>query len=204
MQQVNLFVAELRPKKDWLSAKYLSFVLGAFFILLFVIYIVKSQQIAQLEQELEEKQLVLNALSLELDKSKVSNRPSSKKELEGNISILKQKIASRERLAQLIQGQTLDEDFSFYSAMESLAEHANTNVQVVNFSFSRGGKFIEMSGIGSKPYAIPDYLNRLRVEESFSRSKFGLINIGNIKGDGHVEFSMGYEKGVPQLGGDKK
>jgi hypothetical protein len=106
--------------------------------------------------------------------------------------LLQRKIDSRERLTALIQGQTLDENFSFNSAMRAMALNGTPRVSVSQFNFSRGGKIIEMQGEGARSYDVPEYLNKLRKEEVFKRSKFGLISIGNIKPSGNVDFSVGY------------
>lgn len=193
MQQVNLYLPELRPQKDWFSAKYLSFVFVGIILILVVIYNVKSYEVNQLEQELEEKNLVLNALSTELDKTKGIKKPSSKQDIELSIAMLERKIKSRERLVDLIQGQTVGEDFSFYNAMSAMAKNSTSKVSLAKFTFSSGGKLIEMDGEGINSYDIPHYLGLLRKEEIFSKSKFGLINIGNIKVNGGVDFSMGYD-----------
>jgi hypothetical protein len=192
MQQVNLYVSELQPRKDWLSAKYLfSFVLGVILVLT-LIHNVKAREIRQFNKLLDEKQFVLKALEIELDKSKTSTRPSSREEIEANISELQQKIVSRERLSNLIKGQTLDENFSFHSAMTAMAESASVRVSLSRFTFSRGGKYIEMAGEGVKSYDVPAYLSSLREKSVFAKSQFGLITIGNVKSTGSVEFSMGY------------
>lgn len=193
MQQVNLYVEELRPQKDWFSAKYLSAVLLGVFVLLMLVQFVKTREAANLEAEIEEKTLVLNALEIELDKSKSATRPSSRAEIESSIIQLERKIISRERLSDLIQGQTLDENFSFHSAMRSMSTNGSSRVALNQFTFSRGGKLIEMQGDGLRSFDVPNYLNRLRKEDVFQSSKFGLINIGNVKESGNVEFKMGYD-----------
>lgn len=193
MQQVNLYLPELMPQKDWFSAKYLCGVFIGIIIILFVIHNVKTYKVNLLEQELEEKNLVLNALSIELDKSKGIKKPSSRQDIEMSIMMLERKIKSRERLVDLIQGQTVGEDFSFYTAMSAMARRSTSSVSLTKFTFSNGGKLIEMNGQGIHSYDIPYYLGLLRQEEIFSTSKFGLINIGNIKSNGGVDFFMGYD-----------
>ncbi|HEY7774077.1 MAG TPA: hypothetical protein VIC26_12910 [Marinagarivorans sp.] len=198
MQQINLYVAELRPSKDWFSAKYLASVLAGVVVVLMLMHYLKHYEVAKLETQLEEKQLVLRALEIELDKSKNAQRPSSRQDIESNIGKLQKKIASRERLANLIKGQTLDENFSFQSAMTSMAKHASTRVSLTQFTFSRGGKLIEMSGEAIRSYDVPEYLSALRADDAFSQSQFGLITIGNVKRSGNVQFSMGYN-GTPSF-----
>ena len=46
MQQINLYLPELRPQKDWFSAKYLSGVLLGVIFILFFIYYVKAYEVA--------------------------------------------------------------------------------------------------------------------------------------------------------------
>lgn len=198
MQQINLYVSELRPKKDWFSAKYLSSVLVGVVVVLMLIHFVKAREVSRLEELLDEKRLVLSALEIELDKSKTLQQPSSRKDIEASINALNQKISSRERLADLIKGQTLDENFSFHSAMTAMAKNASSRVSLEHFTFSRGGKLVEMSGEGIRSYDVPEYLSALRKEDVFAVSQFGLINIGNVKESGNVEFSMGYD-GTPSF-----
>lgn len=198
MQQINLYVSALQPKKDWFSAKYLASVLVGVVVVLMLIHFVKAREAGRLEELLDEKRLVLSALEIELDKSKTQQRPSSRKDIELNIENLHRKISSRERLTGLIKGQTLDENFSFHSAMTAMAAKASSRVSLEHFTFSRGGKLIEMSGEGIRSYDVPEYLSSLRKEEVFSVSQFGLIKIGNVKSSGNVEFSMGYD-GTPSF-----
>ncbi len=193
MQQVNLYLPELKPQKDWFSAKYLSAIFAGVFFILLLVHYVKVYEVSQLEKELEEKNLVLDALGVELDKTKTIKTPNSRQDIEMSIALLEKKIKSRERLFNLIQGQTLGEDFSFHTAMKAMAVNSSKNLSISHFTFSYGGKLIEMSGEGLNAYDVPQYFGLLRKEAIFSKSKFGLIDIGNIKANGGVEFSMGYD-----------
>lgn len=193
MQQINLYVAELRPQKDWFAAKYLSAALfGIVFILLMMHYI-KSHEVSTLTASLEDKQLVLKALEIELDKSKNATAPSSRAEIEHKIAALEQKITSRERLARLIQGQTVSENFSFQKAMTALAEHSTSRVALTQFTFSEGGEYIEMRGVAMQTFDVPEFFGKLRRVAPLNQAQFGLLQIGGANAAGNIEFTMGYD-----------
>lgn len=193
MQQINLYVVELRPQKDWLAGKYLASALFGIIFILFMMHYIKSHEVSTLEVSLEEKQLVLKALEIELDKSKSATVPSSRAEIEQNIASLEQKITSRERLARLIQGQTLGESFSFQKAMTALAENASPRVSLTQFTFSEGGKLVEMRGVGMQTFDVPDLFGKLRRASPLNQAQFGLLKIGSTNAAGNIEFSMGYD-----------
>lgn len=193
MQQINLYVAELRPQKDWLAAKYLLAALFGIFFVLFMMHYIKSHEVSRLEASLEEKQLVLKALEIELDKSKSASAPSSRADIEQNIVNLEQKITSRERLARLIQGQTVGESFSFQKAMTALAESATPRVSLNQFTFSEGGRLVEMRGVGMETFDVPELFGKLRRVEPLSQAQFGLLRIGSTNAAGNIEFTMGYD-----------
>lgn len=199
MQQINLYVSELRPRKDWFSSKYLTVVFIGFLTVLLLGNFIKSREVSALEDELNEKQLVLRALEIELEKSKLQPQQSSRAEIQKNIQLLQRKIGARERLSALIKGQAIDDNFSFHSAMISMAKNATSKVSIERFTFSKGGKYIEMNGEGARSYDVPIYLNNLRKDKVFGSSRFGLISIGNIKKSGNVDFSVGQD-GSPSFG----
>lgn len=193
MQQINLYVAELRPQKDWLAAKYLAAALFGILFVLFMMHYIKSHEVNKLEISLEEKQLMLKALEIELDKSKSATAPSSKADIEQSIANLEQKITSRERLARLIQGQTVGENFSFQKAMVALSENSTPRVSLTQFTFSEGGKLVEMRGVGMQTFDVPELFGKLRLVEPLNQAQFGLLRIGSTNAAGNIEFTMGYD-----------
>lgn len=197
MQQVNFYIKDLRPQTDWLSAKYLSVALLGVFLILVLMHFIKVREVDQLRSTLEDRQLALKALELDLDKVKTLKRPSSKVEIENSIVTLQRKIDSRKRLIELIQGQALDKSFSFFSAMNAMAVHASSRLSLNRFTYSYGGKLVEMQGEAISSSDVPAYMNRLRKDPVFKESDFGLIYIGNIKTPGGVDFSMGYKGESP-------
>lgn len=200
MQQINLYVNELRPQKDWFSAKYLSVIIVGIFTLLIVINFVKLREINSLKESLNDKQLVLRALELEIDKSKAQKPISNRQDIQIEIASLKEKINAREQLVTLIQGQSINNDFSFYRALMSMSKVASNRVSIDSFTFSQGGQYIEIEGEGARSFDVPEYINALRKDMVFSASTFGLISIGNVKASGNVDFKVGYD-GSPSFSG---
>ncbi|MDZ7925158.1 MAG: hypothetical protein U5M23_14150 [Marinagarivorans sp.] len=192
MQQINLYVSELRPQKDWFSAKYLSVMLVSIFTLLVLIDFVKLREVSFLSESLNDKQLVLRALELEIDESKAQKPTSNRQEIQVEIDTLKEKISAREQLVTLIQGQSIN-NFSFYRALTVMSKTTNNRVAINSFTFSRGGQYIEMEGEGVRSFDVPDYINALRSDPVFATSTFGLVSIGNVKASGNVDFKVGYD-----------
>ena len=193
MQQVNLYVSELRPKKDWFSAKYLSVMLVSIFALLLLVNFVKLREVNFLTSSLNDKQLVLRALEIELDQSKAQKPISKREDIQLEITALKDKVRAREQLVALIQGQSVNKNFSFYRALIAMSKSASDRVSIESFTFSRGGEYIEIQGEGARSFYVPEYLNTLRKDAVFGSSTFGLISIGNIKASGNVDFKVGYD-----------
>lgn len=193
MQQINLYVTELRPQKDWFSAKYLSVMLVSIFTLLVLIDFVKLREVSFLNGSLNDKQLVLRALELEMDKSKTQKPTSNRQDIQIEIATLKEKISAREQLVALIKGQSINNNFSFYRALTVMSKTASNRVAIDSFTFSEGGQYIEMEGEGVRSFDVPDYINALRSDPVFATSTFGLVSIGNVKASGNVDFKVGYD-----------
>jgi hypothetical protein len=194
MQQINLYVQELRPKRNWLSARYILVAFSIFMFSLVFLYWVNIQEYERLQLDREEKLLVLKGLEEELDRTKSGKKKSSKDDIEREISDLQLKVYSRERLVNLIQGQSMQAQFSFHAAIYAMAKSSSDRLSLDRFTFSESGRRIEMRGVAAMSYDVPEYLGKLKKEKVFENSQFGLMAITGSRQDGNVSFVMGYDR----------
>ena len=200
MQQVNLYLPEFRPRKDWLTA---SSIVGAaaFVFILMVFYIVTlknaveeiKSNVAVLEQQKE-------TIQSRVEQIKNIPRAALSESLDSKIESLNYGIRKRQEVSLIIKKQNLGNAYGFSSMMESLARKYSPEISLSHIRVSRGGKFVEFSGATRVADAVPEYIRNLQNEESFLNVGFGLVSIHKAKefSRDHT-FSVGFEPVYSQV-----
>ncbi len=194
MQRVNLYVPELRVKKEWLTADSMAMSTLGFTLLMVLatvliqnglkdyenkINIIESQKVAAEERILRFKNMPRATNSLQFDR---------------RLSQLRRSVAARKQIGQIIEGQNLGNEAGFSGSFQFLAKHAYNSISLEHIRISRGGSFVELGGVSKTIEDVPLYLQKLRQEDSFVGAQFGLMSVNrDAKGRGIHEFALGFE-----------
>jgi len=200
MQNVNLFLPELRPKHEWLTLNSLLASAIGFAIMLGYTAFQFKQNIQQHQWQIARIEEQKSATQVRIQKILSRPRLGNSKNLEQRLHALKRNILAREKIGQIIIGQNLGNETGFSSSLHALAKHSTETVTLEHFRISRGGSFIEVKGETLKPKDIPLFLQRLQQEQSFVATEFGPLAVqrSRINNDRH-SFAMGFDDSYPLL-----
>lgn len=212
MQQVNLYVSELRPSTHWLTLHVLVAVTFISFILMGIFYFFSVAQQAKLRAEIEIMEAQQAATSQGVAKLQSSVRPINSAQLDARMAELKAHITYRLALGQVIEGQNLGNERGYSESLLAMARHSFPSLSLQHIRFSHGAALSEFSGVCRISDDVPNYIRTLQNQESFSATQFGLLSIMSLEstasekrasGDLH-EFSVGFDDVFTQYASKEK
>ena len=193
MQQVNLYLEELRPHKNWLTANTLGLTFsGLCLILLFSMY-VNSVGLSRLETkviELENQKVVMQD---QLTKIKDMAKASNKSELDGRVAELKLFLEQRRQLRRLLHNKSMGNEAGFSSIFKGLSKNITSDIALSSIRLTSGGNYIELIGQARSPESVPDYIKLLQADRRFNDAKFGLLGLREANNGKFFDFAMGYD-----------
>lgn len=201
MQQVNLYVSELRPSTHWLTLHVLVLVTCISFILMAIFYFfsVKQQDKLRADIEIMEAQQVITNQGMKKLQSSV--RPINSAQLDARISELKAHITYRLALGQVIEGQNLGNERGYSEALLAMARHSLPSLSLQHVRFSQGAALSEFSGVCQISDDVPRYIRTLQNQNAFASTQFGLLSIMNFESTANIssssddmhKFSVGFD-----------
>ncbi len=182
MQQINLYLPEFRPKRDWLSLENSLAMLLVYLILMAFYHLSVTGAHHRLEQNvatLEEKVKTLAAQSAALKK-----KPSAAERalLENQVNNLRKSLKNRQALAKVIGGQSLGNREGFSRHLQALSSNMVKGVALQGFEFEQGGVTAALRGVAAKPEFVPLYVSQLQKAPVFTNTRFGTLTITEEKG----------------------
>lgn len=177
MQQINLYLPEFRPRREWITAKNSAIALGLLLLTLTGVSVSSlinesafAAEVASLKAQNDQLQAELNTL-----KSKPDGQ--EKKQLEQQIQTARAALSNRQRLAQVLEGESLGNTQGFSAQMLALSETVPAKLSVSQFSFAKGGRLLTMRGQSVAPDTVAAYLAGLRGHTAFAGAQFGQLQV---------------------------
>lgn len=196
MQQINLYLPEFRPHRDFFSAENSLIFLLVLLGLMIFLQVSRSGQLAALEAQvvrLEEQQKTQKEQVDALKKTPVQGRSAA---LERELEQTREAIRNREAIAELIGGQSLGNQTGFSGQLLALGEQQLEGMYLQSFDLKRGGAVARMSGVSLKAESVPLYVARLQADPGFSATRFGFLSLRNT--DSGVQFLLSGDGPVPE------
>ncbi len=194
MQRVNLYLPELRVKKEWLTANTIALSVVGFCLLMVVAVVFTKQGLKDYEEKVAFIENQQKGAETRVNRIKNMSRTVNSFQLDRRLSKLKRSVVAREQIGQIIQGQNLGNEAGFAMSMNRFAKHSLSSISLDNIRISRGGNFVEMTGVARKIEDVPLFIQLLRQEESFADVQFGLLSAAkNQKRSGQHQFALGFE-----------
>lgn len=191
MQEINLYLPELQPKKLSFSANFALVASVALIVVLVGIQLIAKNSVAKLNENVATIENQKVATSERLLKIKSTTLRSSAVLLDQRIEELRAQISDRQTVGKIIEWQNLGNEDGFAHVLESLARHSNNEFSLQRIRLGSGGKTLELSGDTRKAEAIPLYLQALQTEDGLAHTRFGLLSMG---GEEDIKkFSLGFE-----------
>ncbi len=193
MQRVNLYLPELRDKKEWLTANTTALsTLGFSALMILAVFLIEYGLVDyEAKVELVESQKIASEKRI----ARIKNMPRANTiQFDRKLLSLTRKVRARERIGQIILGQNLGNEAGFSASLSDLSRHAINSISLQQIRISRGGDFVEMRGITKTVEDVPIYLQRLRGEKSFSDSRFGLMSVAKSTNSfSQHKFALGFD-----------
>lgn len=201
MQQINLYVPELRPKKEWMTAKTLLTLVVGFSVLMLFSVLINRHQLSnyQLQVERLEHQKLLGERSLAEIKSKNPSQVGAKLDLE--VQDLRARVHQRIQVSDLIGRQNLGNNRGYSQRMTALANEVPDSMSLYQFRFSQGEAFVEMQGESKQAAPIVEIVSELKQGAEFGSAIFGTLSIHEQSQKNRFRFSYGFD---PLFESDKK
>ncbi|HJW26239.1 MAG TPA: PilN domain-containing protein [Rhodocyclaceae bacterium] len=175
-QQINLLLAELRPRRDWLAFPIVAGVALMGLVILSGLavlgrYQVQTLEAAQARSETEVKALQQQVQNLGQVLAGRRGNPALQSEIDRLRDLLQQQDAA---LAVVESGKT-DSGGGHASLMRGFARQVTEGVWLTGFSFS--GHDAEIRGRLADPALLPLYIRRLNAEEAFQGRRFSALDM---------------------------
>lgn len=177
MQQIDFYLDEFKPQREPLMAHHLAMALAVVVVLLTVFSVFKGASLTTLADTEEQLSSQNNNLTSQVETLRAQIPESRQQELDAELNGLKIQLYRRQQIRQLINRLNLGNAQGFSEQMHAMARQYLPELSLDAFSLSNGGGYLEFSGWSSEASHIPLYLQRLRSEESFERTKFGVLNV---------------------------
>lgn len=205
-QQINLLLAELRPRRDWLA---LPLVAGAALAGLSIIVVAALWQqyrvrtFTELQQgvaaELQGLQQQVQGLNQQL----AARQPNGA--LQAELEQMRAGLREREEALRQVEGGRLGSDSGYASVMQGFARQVMPGTWLTGFSIQDGS--IEIRGRILDSAQLPAYIRKLNAEEAFHGRRFATLDMksATLKKDGadasasYTEFQLrGVGMSAPQ------
>lgn len=188
MQQINLYLPEFRPHRDYFSAEYSAIFLVLLLAVMIFLHVSRSGQVKALETQvvqLETQQQALKEQTDALKKKPVVGRSAA---LEQQVAQTREAIRNREAIAEVIGGQSLGNQTGFSRQLLALGEQRVEGIALQSFNLRRGGAYARLEGVSLKAESIPLYVSKLQGDPSFATTRFGFLSLRNT--DAGVQFLL--------------
>ncbi len=182
MQQINLYLPELRPQTDYLSAGKCLAGVAALCLALVAVSISAVMEESRLSAELEAAQTKYEQIDADLKKLKQQPESPAKKQLERQIEAARAGLINRQRLAGVLQGETLGNSRGFSGQVRALSDFVPQGISLHYFALNAGGRQLHLSGQSLQADTIAAFLSQLRLQQAFAGTQFGELRVQDEKG----------------------
>jgi hypothetical protein len=192
MQHVNLYVPELRPPQQWISAKSFAISVVGMLLIFGLAVFVQSRNLNDYQQQVELLEMQVIEASGRLEKFKDGAGNPSADKLKNRVAVLKNEINQRQVVKAFFLSQKLGNDSGYADRMMVLASETPRTVSLQRIRFSEGANKVEMLGVTRVPSDVASLLADIQDESEFDGSRFGVLSMSGAGGNTH-EFSLGFE-----------
>jgi len=189
MQQVNLYVPELRPRRELLSAEAGAVVLASMVFILVAATMLQSHQLSVEEKQVEQQEQQLQLLTQQVDDLKANSSGEIKTDLDAEIAQLRNAIHNRQQIAKVLTGKEMGNKSGFSEYLAGISQAMPEAITLTAFSIKDSGGTAHFQGLAKKAQNIPLFFARLREQPCCKSTVFGSLRIAER--DDSLEFQIG-------------
>lgn len=178
MQQINLYLPEFKPQRDWFSTTYLAVSVVVVVLIFMGLLVQQRVHLASLGTQVS----ILEARSKDLaaqveDLKQQPDVSEQRQRLEQDLARTRTAIRNRENILIVMEGENLGNQIGFSQHLAALSRQLPSEMALERFAFYRGGLQVHLAGETGIPEHVPLYLSRLQQEPVFGMSDFGNMRL---------------------------
>ncbi len=193
MQNINLYLPELQPHRQWLAAPAALMLCGGVSMVLIVISVIAQVSLNRYQQSviaLEQKAL---AAEQNIAKIQAKNLTGTTGKVDREIAALRQAIRRKSHIANVIGSKDLGNNQGYSERLLALSRLANAQVSLQEFRFSLGEKKVELRGQTTDSAQVANFVSELKQQPSFSDAAFAKLSLSeNTSDQGIFDFAFGF------------
>lgn len=188
-QQINLYLPEFRPRRDYISG--LRVLQGAVVLLVVLVVLAVFNTVRQgdLQSELQlaqERLAAQTGITEELQQNLA--RRGSDPALVQELSEREDQLAQSREMLDFLRGTNLGNITGFSEFMKDLSRASFDGLWLTEFDLLQGGQHVRLQGIAQQSAMVPDFIGRLSNGRSplrqrdFTRFQGNRINTAPLEG----------------------
>jgi hypothetical protein len=172
VQQINLYLPELRPRRDLVTAVRLAQVTGVILLVMVLVSLVNVWIRAGLRGDLEEMQAMVVAQLNRTDtiEREVAGRATDQA-LIREMDTRELRLAQSRELYDFMSNTNLGNLSGYSSHLKDLSRASFPGLWLTEFSITGDATFVSLKGNAQLAAMLPDYVSRLSMGESVIRNK---------------------------------
>ncbi|WP_372767751.1 PilN domain-containing protein [Pseudoalteromonas sp.] len=185
--RINLYLEELKPKREFLTLANVVICWGGLIAVLAVTIGIFTNLNQASKEKVKTLQLQVEQYKTELTQAQQAlERKQDKSPLIRRIEKKKSELLEKQRLLDFMLTKTAQAKFDYAQVMTDLARNTHREVWLKEFRFI--GEEITLVGAATHGSAIPEWLNGLKNTDYFSEKSFSLLQFE--KQENGVEFQV--------------
>lgn len=192
IQQVNLYLPELRPQKEWVTANSTVLCVSGALIVSMVLSILADANNRKMETHIVELEQLQEVAQVQFDSVKSLAITRNTLDLDQKIQTLRTLIRNKQDVGRIIEYQNFGNAEGFSRAMDAIAEHSKNTIELRRFFFDRGLRHLSLKGQTIQPKDIASYIESLSDDPVFTNTQFGALQLNKLEQQPRLhEFSLG-------------
>jgi hypothetical protein len=189
MQQVDLLVPELRPRREHLTLRQLGVIWGGFVLVLLVMSSWEGIRAWRLASTQAEMEVQFRELSQTNDELRSSFATTPEPELITEVEELRDRFRNQALLVNAVERYEHASSGGFSRYLHDLAARHVEGMALSRIELTDGGEHILLSGETNAPVNVPLFLKRLSEGESFRGHRFDEFRV-EAQESGYLKFDI--------------
>ena len=192
-QQINLYLPELRPNREWLTAGRLVRTAAAALVVMILLSSWNYWQRSSLQQQLVAAQTDLAAQTARTEQiERDAASRSSNEALLRDIETRELRLAQSQELLDFLRNTTLGNSTGYSEYVKDLSRASFDGIWLTEFRISGGSDSVFLRGNALQTAMVPDYVGRLSGSQSslqgrlFNRLQSNRVTVPAVEGGGEM------------------
>ncbi len=187
-QRINLYVAEFRPHRQYLSLPYVAVACAVLLATGVLATLAQWRYGAGVRADIAALEAQLKTLSqqLESDRARLAQHVPSA-ELSRQLQKLRDEVEAKSQLSVALQNTPLIVRNGYAPILEALARHPLDGLWLTRIDVV--GDAVNLAGAARRPELVPEYIDGLMRDEQFATQSYEVLSM-QVDDDGLLKFEM--------------